>query len=404
MKPAKWADLAGLVFLGACVPGGDSNGTGGASTAFTERDSAGIVIAVTLGSQARAALGWEVDTVPDLEIGVTGESSGDESAVPWQQFHRIGGVRQLSDGRVVVVDGGSREVRFFDSRGQFLHRFGGSGQGPGEFGGNPVLVPAFQSDSLLLFDPRPVRFHFLSTDADGYRLVRPATWSGAVPPVGFIDSNLLVQLGNLQKPTTTGVYEIPLTFAWTHIVTGNRTFVDSFTWRPQYMTKFVNNIAFGGLIPFSSTPSAAVTRNGALVTEGALPEIKEYNLEGRLQRIIRIYEPRRNITNTDIQRYVEVTGKPTNPDIPIPEMMPTFESLLVDDEGWLWAKVYEYDPEQRPAWVVFDPSGRAHGSIRTPVGLRVQQIAGDFMLGVWTDELGVEHVRKHRVDRRSGEG
>jgi hypothetical protein len=79
------------------------------------------------------------------------------------------------------------------------------------------------------------------------------------------------------------------------------------------MTEFVNNLAYGGLIPFSSMPSAAVTPNGALVTEGVLPEIKEYNLEGRLQRIIRIDEPRRRITNTDIQSYVDATGELLNP-------------------------------------------------------------------------------------------
>jgi hypothetical protein len=398
MKPAKWAELAGLIVFGGCGPAGGSS-----SPAFTERDSAGIVVAITSGSQARSALGWQIDTVPDLEIGVTSELKEDESAPQWFTFHRIGGVRKLPDGRIVVADGGSREVRYYDSGGQFLHRVGGQGQGPGEFEGGPVLVPAITSDSLLLFDTRPVRFHFLSTEDDGYRLVRPATWKGATPPIGFIDPNVLVGLLHLHIPTTTGVYEIPATYAWTDIATGNRTLVDSFTVRPQYTTKFVNNIAWGGMIPFSSMPSAAIGRNGAFITEGALPEIREYDLEGRLQRIIRVDEPLRQITTTHIHGYVEVTGKPLDPDIPVPDVLPTFESLLVDDEGWLWAKSYEWDPMRRPAWVVFDPSGRAHGSIETPVKLQIHQIAHDFMLGVWTDEVDVEHVRRYRVNRRSSE-
>ena len=97
-----------------------------------------------------------------------------------------------------------------------------------------------------------------------------------------------------------------------------------------------------------------------------------------------------------------MTGKPLNPDIPIPEMMPSFESLLVDEEGWLWAKKYEWDPERRSAWVVFDPSGRAHGSVETPVGVEIHQIDSGFMLGVWTDELDVEYVRRYRVNRPAG--
>jgi hypothetical protein len=208
---------------------------------------------------------------------------------------------------------------------------------------------------------------------------------------------------HLHKPTTMGYYEIPATYAWTNIVTGHRTLIDSFIVRPQYTTRFVNNLAWGGLVPFSPMPSAAIKHDGALVTRGALPEIREYDLEGRLQRIVRIDERPREITTTDIQRYVEVTGKPLDPDIPVPDVLPTFESLLVDDEGWLWAKVYEFDPVRRPAWVVFDASGRAHGSIETPVSLQIHQIANDFMLGVWTDELDVQHVRRYRVNRHVNE-
>lgn len=401
MKSVECTVLLALIVLSACGPSANSNEAGSLSSSnFTERDSAGVVIAANSGSQARSVLGWEIDSTPDLSMGVTGLSSG-ESAPAWYTFHRIGGVRQLADGRVVVADGGSREVRFFDSSGEFIHRVGRQGRGPGEFEGGPILVRALFSDSLLLFDSKPVRFHFLSSDDDGYRIVRPATWKGATPPIGFIDPNVFVGLMYLHKPTTIGPYEIPATYAWVDIATGVRTLVDSFPVQPQYTTRFVDGLAYGGLIPFSPMPSAAVTRDGAFVTDGAHAEIKKYDIDGRLQRIIRVDEPSRQIENGDIQSYIEATGQPLDPDIPIPDVMPTFQSLLVDDEGWLWAKKYDWDPARRPVWVVFDPSGRAHGYVETPVGLRINQIASDFVLGVWTDELEVEHVRRYPLIRRS---
>lgn len=385
-----------MIVLGACADGTSSS----SAAAFAERDSAGIVIAATPGWQARAALDWVVSTFPDVEIGVTSESSGEEPAPPRYEFSQIGGVRQLSDGRVVVLDGGTQEVRFFDSSGQFLNTVGGRGQGPVEFEG-AALVPAFASDSLLFFDMRLRRFHFLSTDADGHRMVRPMTWEGARAPVGFVDPNVLVEDGMLYKPTTTGVIELPMTYAWTNIVTGKRILVVSFTVRREYFVLGEGRQpGFFYQIPFSATPAAAVTRRGALITADVSSEIKEYDLSGRLRRIIRIDEPPRSVTAADIRRYVELTDGPVYSDMPIPETIPAFgESLLVDDEGWLWAQVYEWDPTQRPAWLVFESNGRAHGSISTPVGLDIHQIGRDFILGVWKDELDVEHVRKYRLDR-----
>lgn len=400
MGKTRRLELAGLIVLYACGSACDSRGTNAAG--FSERDSAGVVIAVTAGMHARSPVGWQMDTLPDLEIGSAGSLLREESAASWYTFHRIGGARQLSDGRIVVADQGSSEVRYFDSAGRFMHSLGGQGRGPGEFQTGPVLVSSFRSDSLLFFDARPVRFQLFSTDDDGYRHIRPARWLGAIPPIGFVSSQVLVGQLHLYKPTTTGPFEIPATYAWTDIATGNRVVVDSFIVRPQYATRMVNNIAWGGPIPFSAMPSAAVKHDGAFITHGVLSEIKEYDLRGRLERIVRIDEPPREITEADIRGYAEVTGKPLDPDIPFPDMMPTFESLLVDDEGWLWAKAFGWDPTRRSTWVVFDAGGRAHGSIETPASFKLHQIGSDFVLGVWTNELDVEHVRRYRLTREHG--
>ena len=88
--------------------------------------------------------------------------------------------------------------------------------------------------------------------------------------------------------------------------------------------------------------------------------------------------------------------------MPIPVTLPAFQSLQIDEVGWLWAEVYEWDPVQPREWMVFDPEGRAHGTIRTPAGLEVHRIGDDFILGVWLDELRVEHVRRYTLRRGVG--
>lgn len=82
---------------------------------FLARDSAGVVVATTSGAQARAPVGWMVDAVPVYQIGM---AEGEEPHL----FTRIQGAEQLSDGRVVVLDMASCELRFFGPDAGFLQR------------------------------------------------------------------------------------------------------------------------------------------------------------------------------------------------------------------------------------------------------------------------------------------
>ncbi len=167
-------------------------------------------------------------------------------------------------------------------------------------------------------------------------------------------------------------------------------------------------------IPFRPTAAAAVAKDRALSTDGRLAEVREYDVEGRLRRILRVDEPRRPITPAMIEGKIDLEASkfpPVSPasrrsywasefaQMPIPDSLPVFRSLRVDEVGWLWAEVYEWDPSLAKQWMVFDPEGRSHGTVRTPQGLRIEWIGEDAILGVWLDELGVEQVRRHRLRR-----
>ena len=49
------------------------------------------------------------------------------------QLSRVAGAIRLRDGTIVVADGGSLQLRFFDSAGQFIRGTGQRGDGPGDF-------------------------------------------------------------------------------------------------------------------------------------------------------------------------------------------------------------------------------------------------------------------------------
>ena len=88
----------------------------------------------------------------------------------------FGARRQLSDGRVAVLDGESCELRFFGPDGVFLNRAGGMGEGPGEFRRRCFWAPSSVLDSLFVFDgPRLSAFD--EQGRFGHRML--ISWNGA---------------------------------------------------------------------------------------------------------------------------------------------------------------------------------------------------------------------------------
>jgi hypothetical protein len=86
-------------------------------------------------------------------------------------------------------------------------------------------------------------------------------------------------------------------------------------------------------------------------------------------------------------------------EIPHPSTMPSYEAVFLDDAGNLWVHDFQPTPPTPPLWTVFDPEGRMLGSVALPDRFRPTQIGSDFVLGVWSDDLDVQHVRMYRLDK-----
>ncbi len=92
---------------------------------FSIRDSSGVEIAENNFPTEPETLAWKVTREPLVDIG------GDESD-PSHQLFRVFDVLRLPDGSMAVLDGGSSEIRFFDTNGRHSRTVGGQGEGPGE--------------------------------------------------------------------------------------------------------------------------------------------------------------------------------------------------------------------------------------------------------------------------------
>lgn len=66
---------------------------------------------------------------------------------------------RLSDGRVVVANGGTNELRYYDSKGHHLVSVGGEGDGPGEFR-RLASVAVLSGDTVAAWDAGNLRLSF----------------------------------------------------------------------------------------------------------------------------------------------------------------------------------------------------------------------------------------------------
>ena len=87
-----------------------------------------------------------------------------------EPFTNIGSVRELSDGRLVVVDAGNQSVHVVDFKTKSVEQIGGNGSGPGEYRSPVALLPS-SGDTTLLADPGNARLLAIAPNAKDVRAV-----------------------------------------------------------------------------------------------------------------------------------------------------------------------------------------------------------------------------------------
>jgi hypothetical protein len=99
---------------------------------------------------------WVLSESPVLEIGVR------EGEEPYQ-LHRVRGSVRLEDGRIVVLNGGSQELRYYDSQGRFLKSVGAMGEGPAEFR-DPAGLRRTSDGNLRVWDGSLMRLSIFGAE------------------------------------------------------------------------------------------------------------------------------------------------------------------------------------------------------------------------------------------------
>jgi hypothetical protein len=375
------------------------------------RDSAGVQIVENTGYRWPDGRGWRLSDEPSVDIGVL---DGD----PDYQLFRVVRAVRLSDGRLVVANSGTNELRFYDPSGTYVATSGRKGGGPGEFGGLS-WVGTSEDDSTLAYDWPNRRISVFDADGGFVRGFVLRELSHAPPnhihPALLGDGSLLIgaQRFFTSGPLTTGVYHDTIY----HLVFDGEGVLADTVGRHAgaefYVAALGEHIDLMPL-PFGRSAHAAAWRGGFFFGTGASYEIAYYSRTGDLVRLTKKTHTPTRVTPAYIRRYIEGQLEGIDDederrfmeslfaDVPFPETMPAYRDLLVDSEGYLWVQEYQLPGAEQLRWTVFDPEGVVLGVVETPTDLRIYQIGSDFVLGRWTDDLDVEHVRLYQLLKEPG--
>jgi hypothetical protein len=364
-------------------------------------DSAGVLV---VENPQTAWIGWGdwyIDSAPTLDIGGTHADSN-------YQFFRAASSVWLADGRIVVANGGTHQLRFYDSAGRFLVATGREGGGPGEFE-HVTWVRRYRGDSLVVFDRRQVRLTVFDSEAQLGRTVRPrdAEGSAITSAIGsFRDGAFLLVSETVSEDVAPGIFRPTWTLFRADPDCGVHDSVGTYLGEESFLHVSRAGGAMDSPRLFSNTTQLTIAGDRFYAGHTGDFEIRIHGATGNLESVVRRrYEPI-VVTPEDVnpvkeQRLASVEHIPHLRDrigefldaMPLPAVMPVFGPILVDDMGNIWVEEYRRPSEDSRRWTVFGPDGSVVAMLRGPDRFEPHHIGVDFLLGRWTDDLGEEHVR-----------
>ncbi len=234
-------------------------------------------------------------------------------------------------------------------------------------------------------------------------------YAPAANPLGaFADASILAGAVPFRMPPPEGVYR-DTTFLARYDRAG--ALADTLGFFPTVDMFSDTSIPFTGSRLFGRTLLVAVSGQRFYVATNEAFEVSVFSNTGELESLVRRDLLPTPLAQEDVQEYHEwrlsrLTSEasrrqvvPMMRGMSYPEVLPPSRQLLVDAQGDIWAEHFALPTHPRSLWSVFDATGQFLGELDLPIGFVVRDIGDDFLLGTWTDSLGVEFVRMYDLNK-----
>ncbi len=370
------------------------------------RDSLGIEIVDNSAIPAAALPTWTLPTTPALVLGTT---DGSEVA---EQFNQVVGATRLESGSLVVADGGSRELRFFDANGQHVKTVGGIGEGPGELG-RLFSLDRIRGDTLIANDwPVGNAAWFDSTGVFLFNSLLGPYWPGLTGHF-LPDGSLLADTyehrsyGNeIEMWAAGGTEEIFRPQGWMVRMLRDST-VDTLRavhGEEWFRTGVWRQNLWIAPLPFAHHTKVTWNADHVFVGETEQPQVEVLNHSGSIIRLIRWSSEPVSVTRADRRAFETSALDRARPGrrahvvnwidgVRYREAKPAFKEIGTDRLGRLFVRHWETAGVPTVDWLVFGLGGQLAARIPVPTDLELLEIGETYVLALWRNELDVEFVR-----------
>ena len=358
-------------------------------------DSAGVRITRSDAAEPDAGTVCLLAEAPDVRV--VSPTSGE-----WELF-KIEDLDRMEDGRLFLLNRGSRELLVFGRNGDFLQSIGRRGEGPGEFM-DPIEVDFVDGDSIIVWDWDLGRLALFGPGGVHERniMLRPP-----VPnPTGHIGvlGRVGIVLGSQDYRSpgaglTPQFLEIFL-YDW-----GGRR-VDKLATLPYGESGWVDREPRWGGSPLFQSRGVFSTRGELLYTsDGSAPEVRVHRGD-RLESIVR-WQPgdltvRKEHVETYRTAYLKDLGDRAGDlasilrrrldAFPPEDTFPAVTEIRIDAQGRIWVRTFERPGSTATEWLGFAETGAFVCSLSVPNDLTVFHFESSAVVAVHRDEMDIESV------------
>lgn len=380
------------------------------SDAVTARDSAGVSIVEQ--DVTRLTNVCTIDANPTVSIGV-------EEGAEQYMLSQLNGAVRLSDGRIVIAQGSTDDIRYYAPDGTFIRSAGRAGQGPGEFT-EPFYMTVLPGDTIYVGDYRPWQFLVFDEAGEWVRTVRPMPLLINPPSPARVLANGELILGEENRRSDAPPASFPMRTIALQRYTQSGELRDTIG--------LFDNARYGKVTQDQSSPYVyplfesfgqfAIRDDRIVVGHGRATELRVHRADSAftLERIIRWNDGPRDISAADIDAERETTraryanmplervAMMVEPLIseqrPVAEQFPAFGQLHMGTDQRLWIRE---QPRPRDTadyrWIAFSPDGTFDCRMNTPRFAQVYEFGPDYLLVREADSLDVDRVRVYPLRR-----
>jgi hypothetical protein len=300
----------------------------------------------------------------------------------------VTGALRLRDGMVAVWAG--PDLYTFDSAGQFLSHAGARGEGPGEYravGGAGECTPG----RLTVWDYGLLRLTTVSLAGDPPGIQDGRDLDMFTSVAGCDDGNLIMLERPLDLTTVGPVQEEAHLLRRSPVSSAAETLATVpgllHAGPLQRLAPFPVAAAHDGTILLADNGSGRIVRWHDGVTDTLMARLPRQAAAAETADSVKQWWIEHSGLNggpapSGIREMIEQTW----PKLPMPDSLPLFSSMLLDDAGTIWLSEYVgyemgYHPRPRH-WTALDADGAPDRALELPPGFDLMQLTGGHALGI----------------------